>query len=402
MSVDPREYDKMMIPILIKRLESSDLELRRSASTALMGCGDPQVFEPLVEVLQDTSEDASVRCNAARGLGYLGDKRAREPLNKVANSQSNDRIVRSAAIEALARLGDTRVVDALIKTLRNENEDEDERYRVALTLGEFGDMQTLSRLISIIRDETEDSYVRAELAGALRSPEAIEPLLSLLEDTENEQVRSMVIQALRHFNDQRALLALKQRRENSLQSNVESISSASNQAELDKRIVLLSLYADYRQFYLSDSETQGPSNFWTPQSDLDALAVEPGIIGVSTARYAFVPVEIELCHSQPVNDLAKWDHVVDCSIEIPSGKLVVDGCTAFGDDSPYILVDPGCYQVRVYYGGLESAAWDDPDGEDYYKIALWPGQPTEAKVIKRYWHPKADQYKLVKGKDRGW
>jgi hypothetical protein len=141
------------------------------------------------------------------------------------------------------------------------------------------------------------------------------------------------------------------------------------------------LFADYHQFYLQDEEADGDlSDSWNEQ---DLLAVAPGTIGVGAVRDMDVPVEVEIRDSEPVDDLAEWDHVMECGIEVPSGRIVVAGCTDYFPDAARIPVKPGKYRARIYYGDLESLSEDGLEGDDHYKVVLWPSEDMSVRVVKR-------------------
>jgi len=144
------------------------------------------------------------------------------------------------------------------------------------------------------------------------------------------------------------------------------------------------LFADYHQFYLQDETAKGDlSDSWTQQATDDLLAVAPCTIGVGTVRNMKVPVEVIVQDSPPNNDFEKWDHVVDCSLDVPSGIIVVAGCTDYFPDAARIKVKPGGYNARIYYGGLDTLSEDGLEGDDHYHVYLWPGQPRSVMVLKR-------------------
>ena len=148
------------------------------------------------------------------------------------------------------------------------------------------------------------------------------------------------------------------------------------------------LFADYFQFYLQDEEAAGDlSDSWTPQATSDLLAVNVGVVGVGTVRNMDVSVALEVRDESPNDDLASWDHVAQCGINLPSGRMVVAGCTDYFPDALRIPVEPGYYRVRIFYGNLDSLSEDGLDGEDHYRVVLWPGEPTEPIVVKRYVSP---------------
>ena len=144
------------------------------------------------------------------------------------------------------------------------------------------------------------------------------------------------------------------------------------------------IFADYFQFYLQDEGAGGDlSESWTPDAVDRLLAIAPGTIGVGTVRNVHVPVVVEIAEGEPHEDLTEWDHVTQCSIDVPSGRIVVAGCTDYFPDAARIEVSHGTYNARVYYGKLRSLSNDGLQGDDRYRIVLWKGDPVPLQVIKR-------------------
>jgi hypothetical protein len=148
--------------------------------------------------------------------------------------------------------------------------------------------------------------------------------------------------------------------------------------------VELSLLADYFQFYLQDEAARGDlSESWTEQAVADLLALAPGTIGVGTVRNAQVPVVVEVLEGPPADGLEEWDHVTECSLDVPSGKIVVAGCTDYFPEARRIEVAAGGYRARIFYGGLDRLSADGLEGEDHYKVCLWPAPAAAPVVLKR-------------------
>jgi hypothetical protein len=145
------------------------------------------------------------------------------------------------------------------------------------------------------------------------------------------------------------------------------------------------IFADYHQFYIQDEPADSDlSMAWTDKATAELLAVVPGVIGVGTVRNVEVPVEIEVLTSEPFLELDRWDRVNDCSIVLNSDKLVIAGCTDYFPDAKRIKLSPGCYRVRVLYGGLATLSTDGLEGEDHYRLQLWPGPAIEPVVVKAH------------------
>ncbi|MFH1987676.1 MAG: hypothetical protein ABIK25_08625 [Pseudomonadota bacterium] len=126
------------------------------------------------------------------------------------------------------------------------------------------------------------------------------------------------------------------------------------------------------------------SNIWTEEALAHMLAVAPTAVCPGTLRNVDVQVEIEILDSPPTIDFTQWDNVVEASINIPSGKLVVMGCTGYLPDAARIEVQPGSYQLLSLAGGIESIQTEWEPANDIYRVYLWPGQERKPHLIKRW------------------
>jgi hypothetical protein len=95
-----------------------------------------------------------------------------------------------------------------------------------------------------------------------------------------------------------------------------------------------------------------------------------------------VPVEIGLLVRPPTGGLDDWDHVVEASLELPSGNLECHECT--GGSIDRWRVTPGPYRVRAYFGGLGTIDRHGIEGGDHYKVELWPAPLAPAVLLKDY------------------
>jgi len=131
------------------------------------------------------------------------------------------------------------------------------------------------------------------------------------------------------------------------------------------------VFADYFSFIIQDEGATPDFSNVTDEVIERMIDVEEGAVSVTTVRNMNVPVEIDLLAQPPSDNTTDWDKINECSIAIPSGTLVILG-NEFFPDAPRIEVTPGLYGVRVYYGNLDSLSPDDLDGDDHYRILLWP------------------------------
>jgi hypothetical protein len=144
------------------------------------------------------------------------------------------------------------------------------------------------------------------------------------------------------------------------------------------------LFADYHQFYLQDEGTDDdlPPEAWTDEAIQNGAVLTSGTIWVQTARNMRVPVIVEVHAAAPENNFDGWDKVFECSLDVPSGKVVVAGCTDSLSDAARIEVVLGPYKARIYYGDLATLSEDGLDGDDHYKVVLWPAPLAEAIRLK--------------------
>jgi hypothetical protein len=146
----------------------------------------------------------------------------------------------------------------------------------------------------------------------------------------------------------------------------------------------LELFADYFQFYIQDEPADGNlSEAWTEEAVERLLAVAAGTIGVGTVRNMEVPVTIEILEGEPEFNIENFDHIVECSISVESGRIVAAGCTDYFPDAMRIDVQPGIYRVRVYFEELNSLSANGLEGSDKYSLQLWPAPTGPITVIKQ-------------------
>lgn len=147
----------------------------------------------------------------------------------------------------------------------------------------------------------------------------------------------------------------------------------------------LDFYTTHNQFYIYDKDSPGDTasdNFWTAEAFDDRLAIENGILGVGLECYGQVKAEVEILNRFNENIiLADYDHVVEGGIIIKSGFIQILDCP----DSSVQLelpVEPGAYRVRIYSSNLASV--DGDNGDDFYRIEIWPDSDLKRTVLKRY------------------
>ncbi len=144
----------------------------------------------------------------------------------------------------------------------------------------------------------------------------------------------------------------------------------------------LSIFADYNCVYLADEHGDEFSPEWNEKELADMAAVSESTFVMCPVRAMTVPVRVEIHAAEPDENLDDWDHIVECSINSLTGRISIQGGT--GPVTAWLTVEPGWYQVKLLYAGLDTLRNYGLDGEDRYKIILWPGMQRSLQVVKRW------------------
>ena len=146
----------------------------------------------------------------------------------------------------------------------------------------------------------------------------------------------------------------------------------------------LEIFADYRTIYAQDEDSDSDlSGLISNKSLKTRLIYTPEQIIIFTARNMSVPLTIEKVESEPNIDLDPRDHVIECSINLSSGSLLIAGGTDYFPDATRISVQPGIYKMRIFYGGLNTISKDGLDGNNNYRIIFLPTeQLSDIAVLK--------------------
>lgn len=146
----------------------------------------------------------------------------------------------------------------------------------------------------------------------------------------------------------------------------------------------LQIFADYHHFYLQDEAAPGDlTDAWSAIAVERMLAVADGVVGFASARNANVTVTVQLLDIEPGQDFVRFDHVVEGSVLIRQGPIVLAGCTDFFAGAARFDIEPGRYRVRFSVAGLNTLSDDGRDGQDHYLVQLWLASPIEPKVLKQ-------------------
>lgn len=134
-----------------------------------------------------------------------------------------------------------------------------------------------------------------------------------------------------------------------------------------------------------EAKPDAPTDYATEDTER-RIKTGPFIIAVLPERNTDVPVEIEVLDQPPDLVLESWDHVAEASLDVPSGRLEIHECT--GGSIDILPLPAGPYRVRVYFGGLGTPDEKRLDGDDHYRVVLWPAPHAGGAALKQYTDPR--------------
>jgi hypothetical protein len=146
-----------------------------------------------------------------------------------------------------------------------------------------------------------------------------------------------------------------------------------------------SFSSSHHQFYICDKASPletGDDDFWTTEAFDSKLAVGKGMLGVKTASYSRCRGELIVLDGKNDNtDYGQYDHIVEGCLQVSSGILQLLDCSG-RKVQLQINIDPGAYRVRIYSSNFASVI--DEDGDDLYRIEVWPSEQLDRLVLKQY------------------
>lgn len=155
------------------------------------------------------------------------------------------------------------------------------------------------------------------------------------------------------------------------------------------------MFADYHQIHLfNEGSSTDLGDAWNGRAVDDQLAVAGDAMAVGTATDIDVSVTVQVRDQPPTDDVAGFDHVVEGSLRVSSGRLVVMGCTDFEPDAARFSVPPGWMRVRVAKSNMAAAYAADIDSDDpatmeQLEIQIWPAAAAPAVALKRWTRPES-------------
>lgn len=157
----------------------------------------------------------------------------------------------------------------------------------------------------------------------------------------------------------------------------------------------LTFVYDYGQLFLYDAgrEWSRDAREYVDAHEAAARAgltvgTSSGVVAVLMPRRENFGARLDVAvEAGPTQVAAGSDHVVEFGLELPSGRVVLEGSGGSGREE--VAVPPGRYRARLSGRGFAAAAgrsYDDPgDPGDAYRLELWPAASPAAPEELRRW-----------------
>ncbi|MFF8650330.1 hypothetical protein ACF06D_19145 [Streptomyces griseoluteus] len=143
----------------------------------------------------------------------------------------------------------------------------------------------------------------------------------------------------------------------------------------------LRLFADYFQLHVINEDAEDDlGEAWTHEAVSDRIAVSERALGIGTETNVDVEVLVALLGHPPGDDTLAFDHVVEASLQVPSGRIAVLGCTDYLPDAARFDVPAGFVRVRASRANPE----DIPPAIERVHLQIWPAPYSAPAVLKRW------------------
>ncbi len=151
----------------------------------------------------------------------------------------------------------------------------------------------------------------------------------------------------------------------------------------------LRVAADYGQIMIySDPAVDWDDAFDALEDAWDGerfVGTAGGLLDLLTpgTRNAETPMRIEVWSSVPPADTEEWFDEVDVDLDVPDGRLVFQAPES-GGQIP-VQVTAGRYRARVSGAGYTATGDEGSDGDDHYRLRLWPREADTAPIRRAAW-----------------
>jgi hypothetical protein len=107
-----------------------------------------------------------------------------------------------------------------------------------------------------------------------------------------------------------------------------------------------------------------------------------------------VTVSVPALAEQPDDDREDFDHVIEASLHLASGRLVVKGCTDHFPDAARFDMPAGWIRVRTSRRNPAAAvdadvdSYESPETTEQLRLHTWPALFSAPHLIKRWTQPE--------------
>lgn len=178
-SITPQEEAGLGILLPLLKTGSDSTRFAVVQTLEQLELQDPQIVQPLIDLLKDSS--LPVRVTALQALGNTSDERRLTPL--LAKLKDDAPQIRAVAAEALGKTGDAQYLPKILPLLKDAKFDV--RLAAISALGRIKSPEALAPIISMLADS--DSDVRkcaVESLGRLQDPRSVKALIEMMVDSE--------------------------------------------------------------------------------------------------------------------------------------------------------------------------------------------------------------------------
>ena len=135
----------------------------------------------------------------------------------------------------------------------------------------------------------------------------------------------------------------------------------------------LTLRADYYQIQLLDERSVTDlGDFWTEEAAAEGIVTADDALAIITSTNLRVGVSVDVLQREPSAPDANAGHVVEGNLRVPSGRVVVMGCTDYLPDAARVEVGPGWHRVRAVRFGTDEAAGEESAIHERLRLSIWP------------------------------
>ena len=125
-------------------------------------------------------------------------------------------------------------------------------------------------------------------------------------------------------------------------------------------------------FSLFDDDVQAADPVvWELLPEDQLFVVGDRIVSVRARHDASVRVLVDVRESAPEANEPNQLLVGECSLDVPSGRIVIAGSQDYYPDAARIPVRPALYRVRIYAGSLDTVYGGLRKTQDHYRVVLW-------------------------------